>query len=176
MEYKSRCIKFDLPDGACLDLLEQVLTTMAKWKQHQKDSTEAAGFLLGYQNKTTGNITVADITEPQPRDFRTRCFCMIKDATHYQKIKNSVAHKNFYIGVWHTHPQAVPEPSTVDWKDWHEAICKDKSGANYIIFIILGTSSFRVWVGDPVTKNIVEIQESPSFDGIYLKCGECYEN
>ena len=169
MEYKSRCIKFDLPDGACLDLLEQVLTTMAKWKQHQKDSTEAAGFLLGYQNKTTGNITIADITEPQPHDFRARWFCMIKDVTHYRKIKNSASYKNFYIGVWHTHPQAVPEPSAVDWNDWNEAIHKDKSGASYLIFIILGTSSFRVWIGDPATKDIIEIQERPIVDGVYLK-------
>lgn len=176
VEYNQRCIKFDLPNGAYLDLLEQVLSSMAKWRQIQKSDNEAAGFLLGYQNNKTGNITLSSLTEPQAMDFRSRFFCIIKDAIHYRQLKNCAINQNYYVGVWHTHPELIPEPSAVDWKDWNETLCKDKSCAYYIVFIILGINAFRIWVGDPTTKKISEVYETNSYDGVYLKGGKCYES
>lgn len=176
MEYSSRCIKFNLPDGTCLDILEQVISIMIKWRQIKDSNSEAAGFLLGYQNKRTNNITISNLTEPQPKDIRSRFFCVIKDVIHFNQIKKNAVNQNYYIGVWHTHPQNIPQPSALDWKDWNEALHKDKCGAKYMIFIILGKVDFRVWIGDTVNHTISEIFEAKICDGIYLKSGEKHED
>ncbi len=176
VEYVDRCVKFRMPDGNEADLLLSVLTAMEKWKQIHFDSKEAGGFILGYQNKATGNLTISDITSPQPNDSRSRCFCTIKDAIHFALLKKSKLKQNYYIGVWHTHPQDIPVPSSLDWNDWQEILQKDKTGSKYAIFIIIGLFEFRVWSGCFETKEIIEIFESTIRDGIYTKGNKRYEN
>ena len=72
------------------------------------------------------------------------------------------------MGVWHTHPQNVPIPSSIDWDDWYGTLEVDKTGCEYAFFVILGISEMRVWVGDFRTKIIIEIQECQKQNGIYL--------
>lgn len=38
------------------------------------------------------------------------------------------------MGVWHTHPQTIPEPSNIDWDDWYETLKIDKTACEYIFF------------------------------------------
>lgn len=169
MEYTNRCLKFKLPNDNCLDLLNDVLLKIRKYCQVKSDIPESAGFLLGYQNINTQNITIADCTLPQPNDLHTRFFCKIKDAFHFASLREKAKSKNYYVGVWHTHPQEVPVPSSIDWRDWKEALLEDKSGTPYIFFIILGTKEFRVWLGDPIGNTICEIFESEMVDEIYTE-------
>lgn len=70
---------------------------------------------------------------------------------------------------WHTHPQMVPEPSIIDWKDWYETLETDKTGCEYIFFIIAGFKEIRVWVGNSKEKYIIEIFECE-------KVGDYYQN
>jgi len=169
VEYENRCIKFDLPNGNCIDILNNVFQSIKDYIQFEQNTPESAGFLLGYQNRITNNITISDFTVPHSMDIRSRFFCVIKDAFHFLAIKEKSKNQNYYVGVWHTHPQAIPEPSSVDWNDWNEALIKDKSGVDYLFFVILGTSEFRVWVGDPSNNRIVEILESKTNREIYIE-------
>lgn len=167
VEYVNRCIKFNLPDGRTLDLLFETLNKMVLWKQEELYKPEGCGFLLGYRNCKTKNITISDITMPQDRDYRLRFFCKILDKIHFRSLKQSAKKSNYYMGVWHTHPQNIPVPSDIDWAEWSEILKKDQTGDKYILFIIIGMQEFRIWVGDFDTKIIVEIFESASKDGIY---------
>ena len=81
-------------------------------------------------------------------------------------------YKSYYMGVWHTHPQRIPEPSEVDWNDWYQTLREDKTGCNYIFFIIAGTHEARVWVGNFITMEILEIFECQKVEGIYKKVSE----
>ena len=74
------------------------------------------------------------------------------------------------MGVWHTHPQKIPVPSNIDWNDWDETMRLDKTGCQYIFFIIAGTDEWRLWVGDILTGEIQEVYEcEKDMDGIYIK-------
>ncbi|WP_269139197.1 Mov34/MPN/PAD-1 family protein [Burkholderia pseudomultivorans] len=48
-----------------------------------------------------------------------------------------------YLGEWHTHPEAVPTPSSIDTGEWRK-ICAKKS--DFMMFLILGTRNV-LWVG-----------------------------
>ena len=71
------------------------------------------------------------------------------------------------MGVWHTHPQAIPIPSSIDWKDWQETLMVDKTACKYVFFLIAGTESARVWVGDLTSKQIIEIVECEKEGDLY---------
>ena len=124
--YVDRCIKFNLPDGSTVDILTDVVRGMMVWIQEEDNQPESCGFILGYQNYDTRNITLSDITIPQIKDKRTRFFCKLVDSIHFDLLKKSKQKKNFYMGVWHTHPQNIPAPSVVDLNDWKDILKKDK--------------------------------------------------
>lgn len=140
---------------------------MTNWKQSAEHSPESCGFLLGYQNKMTGNITISHVTAAQKNDYRSRFFCRIMDDNHYRLMRMHEAQQNYYVGVWHTHPQLVPKPSLVDIKEWQEIMKKDRVGADYAFFIIIGLLEYRVWIGDYKSAQISEIFECKRTDGIY---------
>lgn len=171
--YVDRCIKFDLPNGSTVDILTDVLHGMMKWIQAQDNQPESCGFILGYQNYRTHNITLSDITIPQAKDERKRFFCKLVDSSHFDLLQKSKHKKNFYMGVWHTHPQNIPVPSDVDWNDWNDILKKDKTASNYAFFVILGKVEFKVWVGDFTTQSIIEIKEAKIEKGVYVKGDYC---
>ena len=176
VQYVNRCIKFDLPNGKTVDLLSEALNKMIQWKQDDNQKTESCGFILGYKNSETGNITLSDITTPQKGDYRSRCFCKLKDKLHFELIKRNIEKKNFYMGVWHTHPENTPSPSFIDYRDWNEILEKDSTGSEFAFFIIIGQAEFKMWVGSYETNEILEVYEAKIIDGIYVKDNSKYEN
>lgn len=171
MEYNRRCVKFDLPDGCTLDVLDSFIESISQWRQIVNSSPESGGLILGYENCITHNITLTIITEPSKSDVRCRFFCKIRDRAHFDKVKRNVSKMNFYLGSWHTHPQDVPEPSSVDWREWNSTLRRDVTASKYVVFIIAGIREFRVWVGNRRTGIIEEIYESKIVGGIYIAGG-----
>lgn len=164
-----KCIKFQLPDGHVVDILSNVIENMFLWKQTDSGIPESGGYIMGYQEIKTKNITLSSMTAPQKNDIRTRFYCMLKDVAHKTFLSLQAERKNYYMGVWHTHPQAIPSPSGIDWDDWYKTLHEDKMGCAYAFFIIIGTEDFRVWVGRFDNYSINEIYECESLDGIYIK-------
>ena len=62
--------------------------------------------------------------------------------------------------VLHTHHQMFPEPSPIDWRDWYETLEVDRTGCEYVFFIIAGFRDIRIWVGDFKEKNIMKTERS----------------
>ena len=73
------------------------------------------------------------------------------------------------MGVWHTHPQVMPEPSSIDWNDWYKTLDVDQTACEYAFFIIAGITYLRVWVGDFQSKSINEIYECEKAGDLYKK-------
>ena len=71
------------------------------------------------------------------------------------------------MGVWHTHPQIIPEPSYVDWNDWYATLDIDQTACDFVFFIIAGIKGARVWVGDFKSKQIIEIFECQKEGDLY---------
>lgn len=169
MEYKDRCLKLNLPDGHKVDLLDEVISQLHQWLQDQTEKPESCGYILGYENYATDNITITTITPPQVDDYRTRFFCRLRSKVHLEIIKRHQKDKNYYLGVWHTHPQDIPAPSQTDINEWRTIMREDKTGSRYVFYIIAGVEEFRVWVGVRTNGSIQEIFEADNIDGVYAK-------
>ncbi len=63
-----------------------------------------------------------------------------------------------YLGLWHTHPESDPTPSTTDLRDWRQACRKDRYFGERLFFLIVGTSTIGVWQGDR-NGNINQLNE-----------------
>lgn len=169
IEISNKCIKLILPNGKVVDILPEVFGEIKKWIQNDDISPESGGFLVGYQHKGTGNVSLENITYPQPFDYRDRIHFEIRDPKHKLYLLRARARKSYYMGVWHTHPQRIPEPSNIDWEDWYGTLEMDKTACEYVFFVIAGTEGIRVWVGDFKTKDIKEILECQKEGDLYKK-------
>jgi len=164
-----RCYKFRLPDGRTLDILAEVVSEISQWLQNVQGEPESGGYLLGYQHRQTGNITIELLTTPQPKDIRTIISCKLLDIAHYLFLNKMKASHSYYMGVWHTHPQKNPIPSSTDWTDWYATLNANKTGCGYIFFLIAGTDSFEIWVGDNKSKRITKMDECNMENGLYIQ-------
>lgn len=168
----NRCIKLQLPDGTTVDILTAVLYEMDKWIQSKENKTEAGGYVVGYLHQTTKNVSLELVSHPYFFDYRTRVRFILREARHSLFLKKHNLRRSYYMGVWHTHPQNIPEPSFIDWEDWRKTLEEDKTVGRYVFFIIVGIQKYRIWVGDFITRQITEIYEVPmDFDGLYITEG-----
>lgn len=149
---------------------------MGNWLQTTPSLPESCGFLIGYMNRITKNITISNLTTPKEQDIRTRFSCRLQDRNHFRALAKSRKEANYYMGVWHTHPQEAPSPSNIDWCDWYDTLRQDRTGSQYVFFVIAGITEFRVWAGEIATGKICEIFEAEMLDGIYLKGDSSNEN
>lgn len=165
-------VKMCLPNGKMVDILNPVLDEIKNWIQDESSKPESGGYIVGYQHKETGNISLEAVSHPFLLDDRNRVRFNIRDPRHQLFLKKARRNKSYYMGVWHTHPQKIPVPSEIDWTDWRETLNTDRTGCEYVFFAIAGTDKWRLWVGDFITGEIQEIFEcDKSADGIYQK--EC---
>lgn len=169
----NKCIKIKLPNGKVVDILNPVMDEIYKWVQDSYSKPESGGYIVGYQHEHTGNISLEAVSHPYPMDIKNRVRFDIRDPRHRLFLNKAKRQKSYYMGVWHTHPQKTPEPSAIDWVDWNETMCSDKTGCQYIFFIIAGTDEWRLWVGDFLTGEIQEAYEcEKDSDGIYINIKE----
>ena len=147
-------IKFSGEDGKTIDVFPEVQSIVFSYRQKALELPESGGFLIGYENARTKNLTVSTTTIPQKEDIGSRCSLRLS----YIHYNQTFSHKKpyGYIGTWHTHPTAVPNPSLTDLKDWKDCIKINKNKTNHLIFIIAGIKEFRVWIANCKTGVITE--------------------
>lgn len=97
----------------------KVFSLIDGYRQDQFFKKEAGGVLLGYRRGV--HIHVSDATGPQKKDLRTR-FSFNRKDPHHQWYADELWNKSGgvvgYLGEWHTHPEQLPKPSSVDTGDW----------------------------------------------------------
>lgn len=170
IERNNKCVKIELPNGKVADVLSPVLDEISKWIQDEIRKPESGGYIIGYQHRLTGNISLEAVSHPYNLDLKTRIHFDIRDPQHIVFLKRAQKCESYYMGVWHTHPQDYPIPSSIDWDDWNETLRSDKTGSQYVFFIIAGISQWRLWIGDMLSGVIVEGHEcSKNYEGIYIK-------
>ena len=167
IRYEKRMIKCELPNEETLDLSQEFINKIMSYRQFGAETPEAGGYLVGYQLINDSNYVLEDITTPYRLDLRNRYGFIIRDFRHKIHLMRLRKNGSFYMGVWHSHPQRIPEPSNIDINDWNETVKIDKTGCRYVFFIILGYTHFRIWCGDLVSNKIVEINEREKKGDIY---------
>lgn len=108
---------------------------------------EAGGVLLGRHLLDSSDMVVDEVTTPQGTDRRSR-FSFFRSKQHeaiarakWKQAGTTMA----YLGLWHTHPQVDPAPSSVDRADWARALAEDTFEGDRLFFPIVGTQVIRVW-------------------------------
>lgn len=168
IEKSCKCVKLKLPNNKVVDVLSPVLNEMYQWIQDADGKPESGGFIVGYRHIETGHISLETVSHPCILDTKERSRFNIKDPYHVFFLEKAKLNKSYYMGVWHTHPQLIPNPSSIDWKDWTDSLKEEKTGCEYIFFVIVGIKEWRVWVGDLENGIITEILEcEKGNDGLY---------
>jgi integrative and conjugative element protein (TIGR02256 family) len=163
-------VKMNLPNHNVVDILTPVVDEICTWSQDSEEKPESGGYIVGYQHIKTGNISLEAVSHPYCMDVKNRVRFDIRDPRHRLFLKKAERKRSYYMGVWHTHPQSVPIPSSIDWHDWHKTLLIDKTASQYVFFVIAGTQGIRVWVGDYRTGEITELSETEkNEDGIYVR-------
>ena len=104
---------------------------------------EVGGVLLGCRRNLDLEIILA--THPS-KDDRSSKFRFERRSKHHQIVTTemwkSSDKKIDWIGEWHTHPEKIPSPSSIDINSWRKLVKRHGSG---MAFVILGYED--VWVG-----------------------------
>ena len=97
----------------------------------------------------SNDIVIDAATEPMPGDRRTR-YSFYRDKKRHQAALDAAWRASngtcTYLGEWHTHPEAYPSPSGIDWKDWARRLRED-SYFSELLFLIVGTEQIAAWAG-----------------------------
>lgn len=134
-------------DGKRLKISEEVLQVLEKYIQKGSESLEAGGVLIGKENYSNEDLVITHVTEPFQKDKRAFNSFLRKDKAHVKHFDN--LYKCFdrtlrYIGEWHTHPEAYPNYSSVDKKNWLKIKNKGPAKMDYY-HLIIGYKGIRIW-------------------------------
>ncbi|MDO9335664.1 MAG: Mov34/MPN/PAD-1 family protein [Caulobacter sp.] len=97
-------------------------------------TVEAGGILLGSYKRRC--IHVVDATTPQKCDSASR-YSFSRDAAGHREIAQHAWQQSSgtttYVGEWHSHPEQLPTPSTIDLDDWRRVMREQKRPMAFII-------------------------------------------
>lgn len=131
-------------------ITDSVVDLLMNHRQIDKRQKEAGGFLIGRHLLEEDHLVVDQITEPTWWDKRLRAF-FFRSNSHNRilyKAWNSSDNTLTLLGLWHTHPEPVPTPSSVDYSDWKNTLLRGEYFGDSLVFMIVGTQRVRLWCGD----------------------------
>jgi integrative and conjugative element protein (TIGR02256 family) len=134
-------------DGACGSLTPEVIKMLSNWSQRRIFSKEAGGLILGYVDSDTNGLLAEALTLPGYGDKRSRT-SFFRSERHQQEseIWNMKTNgRGTQLGLWHTHPEANPAPSTTDLNDCQSVLKNGKFDCNGLLYLIVGTQTIGYW-------------------------------
>jgi integrative and conjugative element protein (TIGR02256 family) len=146
--------KMDVPDYGLVRVSEELITKLTEYCQLGKEAPESGGVLIGKHLNSGGMILVDDFTPPQDTDKQGRCLYH-RSAEHSEiasKIWKDTDGHSTYLGLWHTHPEPIPDYSYTDEQDWLNALNKSKYEGERLYFFIVGQTHIRCWLGTKIKR------------------------
>ncbi len=141
---------FFYPDSTRYILFtEPVLAHMYAHAQRRSWQKEAGGEIFSAAPDAAGLI-ISSAAGPNPRDHRRRCAWNPDTAAADMNRQAEFARGRHAVGLWHTHPEPSPAPSSLDREttlEYLEAFQGDRS--RYLMVIIGNRGSpptMGVWV------------------------------
>ena len=115
------------------------------WKHRQRFfwQAEAGGVLLG--KRRGKHIEVVLASEPMPADRREQFFFERNVEGHLPFAKAAWRAGHFavdYVGEWHTHPQRLPLPSSIDRAEWRK-LAAARPPTSPLLTIVVGTAALH---------------------------------
>ncbi len=137
------------PDGARFEISVAAWRVMQAYIQHASDAAEAGGVLLGRHLRDSSAIIVDAVTRPMDGARRAHARFHRSQRRHQAAIDTAWVESEgtcTYLGEWHTHPESIPTPSSVDRADWQRRLLHDRY-IEPLFFVIIGTAAVGVWEG-----------------------------
>lgn len=127
----------------------EVINILISYRQLGKQDLEAGGSLIGCIN-TDNTMEARDLTLPQPSDKQTRC-SFFRSSAHNRILNDKWKASNgnaYLVGLWHTHPEPIPNYSGEDKKDWLNVLKQGQYEGKCLMFLIVGVKKIRLWIVD----------------------------
>jgi len=159
---KSPALSYRLPDATwSLRFAESALQTLLDHVQHSRTSNESVGQLF-VRDLTQDPVVVELATVLVPT--RAAWARVIFDTDRAMTEREVLFEKGLHcIGLWHTHPEPSPTPSTDDRMLAREHALAARSQLAGIVFVIVGTvpvpAGIRVWVDDGIVLREAIVDE-----------------
>jgi integrative and conjugative element protein (TIGR02256 family) len=139
---------FERPNGGMLRISDSVLAVVETHRQRSCWATEAGGVLLGRLIIERPDIVVDAVTVPTKKDARSR-FAFHRAARPTQNAVDrawaaSDGERN-YLGEWHTHPEDIPHPSSIDRRGWVRLARTAQFEQDSLVFLIIGRVTIAAW-------------------------------
>lgn len=98
---------------------------------------ESGGQLFGRISQ--GSVDICAITGPYKLDLLSRYLFVPNRKKQQKDIEEKFRVGLHYVGDWHTHPQAVPEPSGTDMSSMSDCFVKSRHELESFIMAVVGT-------------------------------------
>ena len=111
---------------------------------HPENRMEAGGILIGSYRGP--HIEITECSQPFLLDCRLRTLFDRRDPGHHDLAMRrwrESGRVSTFVGEWHTHPESVPTPSSIDINTWREVSRKNTTGST--VFLIRGHTDW--WAG-----------------------------
>lgn len=163
-------LRFTIPSGTgSLVLHDGVLRLFDRFRQRRRWQREVGGQLFA---RFEGPATVIiEATAPSRFDLRLRTSFQPQRAAQQREIDNRFRRGLHFVGDWHSHPELVPTPSSLDVASMKECLHRSRHELKALVLIIVGTqlSVESLWVGI-VTRHAVQRLDGESSFGADRRC------
>ena len=139
----------NMPKFGKLRVDHTLLKHLCMFRQSTQSCAESGGVLIGKHLIQGGRMVIDQCTPPQIGDKQGQCK-FYRSQSHnkiVQKIWNESGKISTYVGLWHTHPEDIPQYSLTDKKDWLKALKHSSYDGKNLFFIIIGRTHIRCWMG-----------------------------
>jgi integrative and conjugative element protein (TIGR02256 family) len=129
----------------------------------QADRKETGGILLGHYTQSHDMAIVTEVAGPPPDSTHGSSF-FIRGIKGLQQLINQLwRRKHYYIGEWHYHPFANPDPSGTDEQQMLDFARDKPMNCPEPILLLMGGDPKRDWHVKVVvyTRNKKTIELSP---------------
>ncbi len=133
--------------GRKIKINNEILEHIYKYRQVAESDLEAGGIVIGREIIENNNLIIEYITEPYSNDRRDKFRFKRIDKRHVEYFESVYERFNgihVYVGEWHTHPEDIPNYSSIDLNNWKK-IRKYKDNKVYNYHFIAGRKNFRIW-------------------------------
>ena len=159
--FDEKLLIFQKSDGGKLKITNKVIEQFKQFRQMERGDHEAGGVLLGRYIINSNDTIIDDVSTPQVKDI-TSPVRFIKHKKQHQSIvdkawKNSKGTCNF-LGEWHTHPEEIPSPSSIDLRNWNSIIKKAVFESDSLFFLIIGRARISAYEVNQSGQKIMQLQ------------------
>ncbi|MEX0804103.1 MAG: Mov34/MPN/PAD-1 family protein [Candidatus Binatia bacterium] len=129
----------------------------------QADRKETGGVLLGHYSQSHDTAVVVQVSGPPP-DSRHGASFFVRGIKGLQQLLNQLwRRKEYYLGEWHYHPFANPDPSGTDEQQMLDFARNKAMNCPEPVLLLIGGDPKRDWHVRVVvyTRNKKPIELSP---------------